>query len=95
MGCVKLDDPGAHGFIDGITEGAGSGFDGDDLGTKELDAEDVEGLSSYIFLESCQYCIKDCEYCDSQLPYRLCTSCRTWRRLWRLLHHADQLQSLQ
>jgi hypothetical protein len=57
VGCVELDDPGAHGFVDSITEGTGSGFDGDDLGTKEFDAEDVEGLSSYIFLEACQYFI--------------------------------------
>lgn len=50
VGCVKLDNPGAQRFVDGISESLGAGFNGNDLGAEELDAEDVECLSSYIFL---------------------------------------------
>jgi hypothetical protein len=51
--CVELDNPGTQGFVDSVTEGAGTSIYGDDLGAEEFNAEDVEGLTSYIFLEGC------------------------------------------
>jgi hypothetical protein len=53
VSCVELDDPGAQGFVDGITQGARASFDCDDLGAEKLDTKDVEGLASYIFLQDC------------------------------------------
>lgn len=54
MSGVQFYDPGSHGFVDSITKCARPCFDGDDLSTEELNSEDVEGLSSYIFLLECQ-----------------------------------------
>jgi hypothetical protein len=51
VGCVEVDDPGTQGFVDGVAKGAGTSFNGDDLGAEELDAEDIEGLASYVFLK--------------------------------------------
>lgn len=53
MGRVELDHPGAHGLVDGVTESLRAGFDGNDLSAKELDAEYVEGLTSYVLLVEC------------------------------------------
>jgi hypothetical protein len=53
--CIELDDPGAHSFIDSVSEGAGAGFDSDDLSAEELDSEDIQGLASYVLLDGCQY----------------------------------------
>ena len=46
---VQVHDPGAHGFVDGVSEGAAADFDGDHLGAEEFDAEHVQGLAADIF----------------------------------------------
>ena len=49
VGFLQVDDPGAHSFIDGVSEGAATNFDGDDLSTEEFNAEHVEGLAADVF----------------------------------------------
>mmetsp|Transcript_16412 Transcript_16412/g.33723 ORF Transcript_16412/g.33723 Transcript_16412/m.33723 type:complete len:384 (+) Transcript_16412:470-1621(+) len=44
--CVAdVGDPVGHGFVDGVLEGALTGLDGDDLGTKRVHSEDVQLLA--------------------------------------------------
>jgi hypothetical protein len=40
--------PVAHGFIDGVFEGATAGERGHDLSTEEFHAEDIESLALYV-----------------------------------------------
>ena len=49
VGFVQVDDPGAHGFVDSIAEGAAANFDGDDFGAEEFDAEHVQRLAADVF----------------------------------------------
>lgn len=42
--------PGAESFVDSVAEGAGAGFDRDDLGTEELHTEYIKGLAADVFL---------------------------------------------
>lgn len=78
--CVELDNPGAQSFVHSITESSSASLDSDDLRSEKLDSEDVESLSSDIFLYGCQclWSLEECIYV--LLPYRWCISCQTLRR---------------
>lgn len=48
VGSVEVDNPGAEGLVDSITEGAAAGVDGNDGSTKKSHTEDIESLTTDI-----------------------------------------------
>jgi hypothetical protein len=45
VSCVEVNDPSAHGLVDCVTQGLSSSLNSNNLRTKQLDAEDVQGLT--------------------------------------------------
>ncbi len=50
MGVGDVGDPVAHGFADGVFQGAAAGGDGHHLRAQQAHAEDVEALPAHVFL---------------------------------------------
>lgn len=50
VGILQVHNPGSHGLVDGVSEGAAACLDSNDLGTQQLHSENIEGLSAYILL---------------------------------------------
>ena len=48
VGVGDVGDPVAHGFADGVFEGAAAAGDGDDFGAEQAHAEDVEALAAHV-----------------------------------------------
>ena len=46
---ADVGDPVAHGFVDGVFQGAAAGIDADNLRAKHAHARDVERLASHVF----------------------------------------------
>ena len=46
---ADVGDPVAHGFVDGVFQGARAGIDAANLGSQQAHAEDVEFLAAHVF----------------------------------------------